>query len=187
MAIPRTDVEVPQRREVDVDLVAMFRDKYGPFKCVVVKNYGKRYACDCCGEPKANKIVKAYSMEHDKDLYVCLMCDGLKHLLLPRQFSVVMFSASATMEGLAEFTDNDFDVSAKEAKRLANMLEPSVDTPDPKIIANAVSVAAEHLFQGRGRHWRIIPELVSQHGQHGTLSRSQYEVIKKFNTACSKE
>lgn len=165
-------------REVD-STVIQWAMGYRPFTPTVVKNTHK-HKCDFCGNPHAKKVARLRSTQVDKDLFSCLGCTATSILLDPGSRQKLMAAALIQPDTLCN------DARFKEAQNEAERIEEFQVTP-PAVLKTKVEEVEHHLSSGRGSGWKIIPDLVSQYKERGTLTVKQIAVLDKFNHSCQKD
>jgi len=152
---------------------------YAPFSVVVVKNTYK-HVCDFCGNPHAKKVARLHSSKANKDLFACLGCESTTLVLEPAVRVKMMSGVFLQSEPLCN--DARFKEAEKEAERIG---EFQVVAPD--VLKVKIEEVLHHRLKGRGKGWRIIPDLLRQYKERGTLTAKQIAVLDKFNRSCQKE
>ncbi len=165
-------------REVD-SIVIQWAMGYRPFSPTVIKNT-RKHVCDFCGNPHSKKVARLHSTQVDKDLFSCLECNATSILLDPTQRSEMMAAVFLIPESLCN------DSRFKEAEKEADRIREFGVTP-PAVLKTKIETVEHWLSCGRGKGWKIIPDLIAQYKERGTLTVKQIEVLDKFNKSCQKE
>jgi hypothetical protein len=173
--------------QVDRDLVMYFFEKYRPFEPTVRGNRIMIRNCDFCGNIPT-RIVEVLALQHEKSLYVCFNCEALSLLIGKTTAQNLVYAAWASPEeGLAPIAT---DPILKRSQAAAVQHQKDFELPHVNKTGNLKELAgqaAAYRQAGFGKNWKIIPSLLSQYADRGTLSDKQRAVLVKFNNSCEAE
>lgn len=171
-------------REPDTVLAEQLR-ALGPFETIVVDGSKStvKSKCELCQQNVSTwvDLIPEGKIADDlaEPIAVCFNHAGL--LIDPEVVDAKMKDlVDGTRGGLGGVPDPR-DVMTGARARMKAAKEP------PSVIDGAVLQAKVHLADGRGKHWRIIPNLIEQWESSHYFTQKQYDCILKFNRSCVSE